>query len=151
MAPGHREAGSDRDKKRAGPAGPARTLYDRVGVSAGLADVGGLIALGALNHLELDSIPLGEAAEPLRLDGSMMHEDIPHFVEINARLGGGLPLAIAAGVDVPALLLSDIAGLSMSGLDRDPQLGVFMTRCDESFFLTEATNEQPTGGHLRPR
>lgn len=82
---------------------------------------------------------------------SMMHGDVPHFVEINARLGGGVPLAIAAGVDVPALLLSNLAGLSIDRLNCDPQLGVFMTRCDESFFLSEATNEQPTGGHLRPR
>ena len=79
----------------------------------------------------------------------MMHDEIPHFVEVNARLGGGVPLAMAAGVDVPALLLSDVAGLSPEGLERTPRLGVYMTRCDESFFLTEATREQSTGGRLR--
>ena len=81
----------------------------------------------------------------------MLQDGIPHFIEINARLGGGIPLAMAADVDVPALLLSDIAQLNHSELNRQPKLDVYMTRCDESFFLCEATREQPTGSRLRPR
>lgn len=67
----------------------------------------------------------------------LMRDGQPHFTEINARLGGGVPLAIAAGVDVPRLLLAGCAGL----LPDAPPLGVYraglyMTRFDDSFFLT---------------
>lgn len=97
-----------------------------------------------------------EIAEKLPAKGPitvqcMMQDDVPHFVEINARLGGGLPLAIGAGVDVPALLLSDSAHLPIVELNRQAELGVYMTRCDESFFLTEKNREQIPGNHLRSR
>ncbi len=78
----------------------------------------------------------------------MMRNDVPHFIEINARLGGGVPLAIAAGVDVPALLLADAGGLDISGLECQPRTSVYMTRCDESFFLSEQSVEHPQIRHL---
>lgn len=77
----------------------------------------------------------------------MMKDNTPHFIEINARLGGGIPLAIAAGVDVPALLLASAAGLPTQ-LATDYQAGLYMTRCDESFFVTEKLGEQLTSRHL---
>lgn len=66
----------------------------------------------------------------------LLKDGIPYFTEINARFGGGLPLSIAAGIDVPELLLASLAGLPY---DR-PALGeyrsdVFLTRFDESFIL----------------
>ncbi len=79
----------------------------------------------------------------------MMKDGIPHFVEINARLGGGVPLAIGAGVDVPAFLLSDVSGLSYASLESRAQPGIYMTRCDESFFITEAAREAHQGHRLR--
>ncbi len=69
----------------------------------------------------------------------MMKDGVPHFTEINARLGGGAPLGIAAGADWPRWLLARIAGIPV----EIPPLGsyrtgVYMTRFDDSFFLTEA-------------
>jgi carbamoyl-phosphate synthase large subunit len=68
----------------------------------------------------------------------IVHNGIPHFIEINARMGGGLPLAIAAGVDVPKLLLATAAGIPF---DRprigDYQTGLYITRFDDSYFLPE--------------
>lgn len=73
----------------------------------------------------------------------MMKDDVPYFTEINARLGGGAPLGIAAGVDTPRWLLAQAAGLPV---DAPPigryQTGVYLTRCDQSFFLTEDERAQ---------
>ncbi len=69
----------------------------------------------------------------------MMREGRPHYTEINARLGGGLPLAVAAGADVPRWLLAQMAGLDVAipplGSYRT---GVYLSRFDESLFLTES-------------
>ena len=57
-------------------------------------------------------------------------------MEINARMGGGLPLTIAAGADWPGCIIDMYEG-------RVPSLGtnivdnLLMTRCDKSFFLTK--------------
>lgn len=66
-----------------------------------------------------------------------LHEDVPHFTEINARVGGGIPLGIAAGVDAPLLLLATTAGLPIT-LPRlgDYRTDLYMTRFDDSFMLT---------------
>lgn len=66
----------------------------------------------------------------------LMKDDVPRFSEINARLGGGAPLGIAAGVDWPRWLLARAAGIAV----EIPPLGTFtrplyMTRFDDSFFL----------------
>lgn len=67
------------------------------------------------------------------------------FTEINARYGGGAPLGIAAGVDSPRWLLAWAAGLDVPipsiGTYRT---GLYLTRCDESFFLTDVAQE-PAG------
>lgn len=62
----------------------------------------------------------------------------PLFTEINARLGGGVPLAMAAGLNVPALVLANLASVQI----KVPALGsyetgLYLTRYDESFFLKE--------------
>ena len=73
----------------------------------------------------------------------MMKDDVPHFTEINARLGGGLPLGIAAGVDSPKWLLAKAAGIAV---DIPPlgsyQRDLYLTRFDESFFLTKDDRAQ---------
>lgn len=73
----------------------------------------------------------------------LLKDGVPHFTEINARVGGGLPLAIAAGVDAPTWLLARAAGLPM---DIPPlgqyQVGLAMTRFDDSFFLDDAARER---------
>lgn len=73
----------------------------------------------------------------------MMKEGTPHFTEINARLGGGVPLGIAAGVDTPRYLLAQAACLP---IDIPPlgtyQQGLYLTRFDDSFFLTDENRQQ---------
>ena len=71
-------------------------------------------------------------------------------MEINARLGGGIPLAIAAGVDVPGLLLAHAAGRPIARPELDSyELGLYMTRSDESIFLTEDECAEIAGDRLR--
>ncbi len=76
----------------------------------------------------------------------MLKEDVPHFTEINARLGGGTPLGIAAGVDGPLWLLARAAGLRVEipplGTYR---VGLYLSRFDDSFFLDEADLDRTTG------
>ena len=70
-------------------------------------------------------------------------DGVPHFTEINARFGGGLPLGIAAGVDSPRWLLAKAAGIEV----KIPPLGSYkvglmLTRFDDSFFLSEEDIEK---------
>jgi carbamoyl-phosphate synthase large subunit len=73
----------------------------------------------------------------------MMKEGAPHFTEINARLGGGVPLGIAAGVDTPRWLLAQAAGLPVEIPPLGAyQTGLYLTRFDDSFFITEDARER---------
>jgi carbamoyl-phosphate synthase large subunit len=76
----------------------------------------------------------------------MMRDGVPYFTEINARLGGGAPLAIAAGADFPSWLLARAAGI---GIDIPPlgsyKTDLHMTRFDDSFFLTSDEYEKMAG------
>ena len=77
-------------------------------------------------------------------------EEQPYFIEINGRLGGGIPLAVAAGADVPSILLSLAAGLPTEHLIGDGyEIGMYMTRCDESFFFSEAEHAQIASNRFR--
>jgi len=73
----------------------------------------------------------------------MMKDGVPHFTEINARLGGGVPLGIAAGVDSPKWLLAKVAGISV---DIPPlgsyRKGLYLSRFDDSVFLSEDDRAQ---------
>jgi carbamoyl-phosphate synthase large subunit len=73
----------------------------------------------------------------------MLKDGQPHFTEVNARFGGGFPLGVAAGADSPRWLVARAAGLPV---DTPPlgcyQTGVYLSRFDDSFFLTEAEREQ---------
>lgn len=79
----------------------------------------------------------------------ILKEGMPYFTEINARLGGGVPLGIAAGVNSPLWLLARAAGISV---DIPPigtyQVGLYLSRFDDSFFLTEFDREQMASCHL---
>ena len=79
----------------------------------------------------------------------MMHKGEWRFTEINARLGGGVPLGIAAGVDSPRLLLAEAAGIPV---DRPAagnyQTGLYMTRFDDSILLTEQQRNDLASSHL---
>lgn len=73
----------------------------------------------------------------------MLRGGRPAFTEINARLGGGLPLGIAAGADSPLWLLAAAADVPV---DIPPlgsyRTGLYLSRFDDSLFLTEADREE---------
>lgn len=64
----------------------------------------------------------------------IMVKNLPYFIEINARLGGGIPLAIAAGVNVSDLIVGHLSGKTIETIS-DYQCGLQMTRFDDSFFI----------------
>ncbi len=69
----------------------------------------------------------------------ILKDGVPYFTEINARMGGGLPLGIAAGVNTPSWLLAKIAGLPVNIPPLGTyKIGLYLTRFDESFFLSRA-------------
>jgi carbamoyl-phosphate synthase large subunit len=76
-------------------------------------------------------------------DGAPSEDSAPYFTEINARFGGGVPLGIAAGVASPRWLLARAAGLPVAIPPLGTyQHGLYLTRFDDAFFLTEAALEQ---------
>ena len=76
-----------RSRERASPSGDPRVLD----ASAAIAK-----ALGAIGPITVQC---------------MMKNDTPYFTEVNARLGGGFPLGLAAGADSLRWLLAKTAGL----------------------------------------
>lgn len=59
-------------------------------------------------------------------------------MELNARMGGGLPLAIGAGADWPRWILQMAAGRAPSVAGATVHDGMIMTRTDRSIFLPPA-------------
>lgn len=83
-------------------------------------------------------------AEALRAIGPinvqcMMRGDTPTYIEVNARMGGGMPLGIAAGVDWPRWLLARAVGMPV---DVPPlgsyRHGLYLSRFDDSAFISES-------------
>ncbi len=68
----------------------------------------------------------------------IVSDNIPYFIEINARYGGGAPLGFAAGVNSPAWYLNIAAG---KDLNLPPigsyKTGLYLTRYDTSLFLND--------------
>ena len=59
-------------------------------------------------------------------------------IEINARFGGGYPLAHRAGAPMVRWLLEEVAGMPSSATNRDWQPGVVMLRFDDAVFVDAA-------------
>jgi carbamoyl-phosphate synthase large subunit len=79
----------------------------------------------------------------------MMKDDAPHFTEINARFGGGMPLGVAAGVDSPRWLLAQAAGLPVHIPPLGSyKVGLYFTRCDRSFYIGNRELEDLAGHTL---
>jgi len=80
----------------------------------------------------------------------ILKDDQPYFTEINPRFGGGAPLGIAAGVLSPHWLLAMAAGVS---IDVPPlgtyRVGLYLTRFDDSLFLTEEDYAKIASHRLR--
>lgn len=82
-------------------------------------------------------------------NGTDGNGSVAKFTEINARLGGGLPLGIAAGANSPLWLLAAAANVP---LEIPPlgsyRTGLYLSRFDQSQFVTEAEREQMASRHL---
>lgn len=61
------------------------------------------------------------------------------FTEINPRFGGGVPLAIKAGVDYPMLLAKMVAGEKVWPMLGEFTDNLYMLRYDEALYLDEDT------------
>lgn len=60
----------------------------------------------------------------------------PYFTEINSRLGGGAPLTVAAGVDIPSIVLRSRRGEAVQPIEWNGyRADLYLTRYDDSFFL----------------
>lgn len=70
---------------------------------------------------------------PVTVQGMYDEDGEFRVTEINARMGGGLPLAVAAGVPVVDLLVASHAGEAPKRQDA-ADIGLHMVRYDESFF-----------------
>lgn len=70
--------------------------------------------------------------------------------EINPRFGGGVPLSIAAGADLPRYLLQEVLGQSVDGAPADFTEHVMMLRYDDAVFAhVEDISSLP--GYIHPR
>jgi carbamoyl-phosphate synthase large subunit len=61
----------------------------------------------------------------------------PRFFEINPRFGGGAPLSIAAGADLPLYLLQETLGLPVTAKVGEFTDGLLMLRYDSAVFVQE--------------
>lgn len=65
----------------------------------------------------------------------------PHFFEINPRFGGGAPLSVAAGANLPRYVLEERLGLDVSARLGEFTPNLLMLRYDEGVFVQA---EDPT-------
>ena len=59
----------------------------------------------------------------------------PRFFEVNPRFGGGAPLSIAAGADLPLYLLQEVLGLPITARIGDFTDQLLMLRYDDAVFV----------------
>ncbi len=79
----------------------------------------------------------------------ILKESFPYFTEINARIGGGFPLGVMAGADSSKLLLARIVGLPIDTAHSGRYVsGLYFTRYDDAFSLSQADYDQITRRHL---
>ncbi len=85
-----------------------------------------------------------KVAEALKAKGPitvqcLLRAGQPHFTEVNARFGGGLPLGIAAGVPSPQWYLSEAARIPVVAPALGTyKTGLYLTRYDSSYFFDES-------------
>ena len=73
----------------------------------------------------------------------------PQFFEINPRFGGGAPLSIAAGANLPLYLLQEVLGLPITAELGTFQENLLMLRYDAAIFL-EVENPADLPGYDSP-
>jgi carbamoyl-phosphate synthase large subunit len=78
------------------------------------------------------------ARGPLNLQGFVDSNNDVQFTEINARFGGGFPLAAEAGADFCRWILEEMAGLPSSASFSSWHDRLLMLRFDSAIFVKEA-------------
>jgi carbamoyl-phosphate synthase large subunit len=79
----------------------------------------------------------------------LLQDGHPCFTEVNARLGGGAPLGIAAGADYPLWLLARAAGIPVTIPPLgNYQQGLYVTRFDDAFYLDQEAYDRLDGCRL---
>jgi len=121
---------------------------ERVVIRAGVSDRGRTVKNPALIDLATRVCRVLRFVGPLNIQ-CRLHRDgrgevRPVVFEINARFSGGIPLTIAAGADVPAMLVDLALGRTVS-----PRIGAFtdglwMTNHETAIFLDEAQLASPS-------
>ncbi len=69
----------------------------------------------------------------------------PRFFEINPRFGGGVPLSIAAGADLPAYLLQEVLGMDITAKLGDFIDHMLMMRYEDAIFSQVDSPEDING------
>lgn len=87
-----------------------------------------------------------QAIGPVTLQFRRPDEGCFVAMEINARMGGGLPLTIAAGGDWPGWILDMCMAKTPDTMTNIAE-GLVMTRCDRSFFITQGNLEKLKDPH----
>lgn len=73
----------------------------------------------------------------------------PRFFEVNPRFGGGAPLSIAAGANLPLYLLQEVLGLPITAQIGNFTDGLLMLRYDEAVFV-KADDRRTLPGYSTP-
>ena len=75
----------------------------------------------------------------------------PQFFEINPRFGGGVPLSIAAGANLPLYLLQEVLGAPITATVGDFTDRLLMLRYDEAVFTKFEDNPKSLPGFETPK
>lgn len=82
---------------------------------------------------------------PLNIQGFLDSEDVFRITEINARFGGGYPLAYKAGADFPRWLIEESLGQPLPPVMDSWEDGLTMLRYDSAVFLSaKELTDRPT-------
>ncbi len=84
-------------------------------------------------------VSLPGAFGPLNFQCFLENNRAPRIIEINARFGGGYPLAHRAGVNFPKWLIEESLGLTSSARFDNWEDGLAMLRYDEAIFVRRET------------
>jgi len=76
--------------------------------------------------------------------------DAPRFFEINPRFGGGAPLSIAAGCDLPLYLLQEVLGMPVTASLGEFADGLLMLRYEEAVFVPYEGDRSSLPGYDTP-
>lgn len=91
-----------------------------------------------IRNLQVEALAL-QVAQALKPRGCInlqcfLTEKGPVFTEVNARFGGGYPLAHAAGADFPALIVDMLGGRPVKPMIGQYEVGLVMMRYDSAVF-----------------